>query len=924
MEERKGGTMKFKSLISLFAMVLLFSPLAFSQSKETGAIVGTVIDDEGTPIPGVEVMLTGPKLMGVRTAITDADGQYRFPALPPGTYKIEAKLQGFVRTIRENIRLHTTIRLTIDLTMKMATVEEEVTVIAQSPTVDVKTSETASVTLSDEILRNLPTSQFVTQVVNYAPGVSGDVAYGASSSTGISYQVDGVDVSDPEAGSAWVFLDYNIVEEAKIMGIGLNAEYGAFTGVIFNTITKSGGNELSGHAEFIFQDTKKGFWTAENNKDYIDDFEDLTTPIQGLVDRSVHLGGPIQKDKIWFFIGGQYYRSKSRPTGLQEPHWRDYKQPRGFLKITSQPSSKLNLMAFFEYDAYNGINRATGVTNPVPETGVDQESPDYVGNFDLTAIFSPTTFLNLKGAFFIGYYYLDPQAENWESIPAYWSAEDYRWYDNSSWFYKADRKRYQANAGLSHYAEDFIKGNHDFKFGTEFEYGWARSRYGFTGYIEGIGSAAYIYDWFGYLYAYQYEGYDLDTSYTRTEFYAQDAWSISENLTLNFGLRYSLMRGSVKDISGAVYSTNTLSPRVGFAWDVFGDHKTVFKAHYGKYTETILTAFHDRLNPADRLSDFVGYYQWDGQWYEWFRVVPEQLYTMEDGVKHPYMHQFTVGVERELFKDASLGISLIYRNWKNFIGVWDTKADYTTRTVQDPYTSDTYTVYDIVNVGEYAYVIGNISKDKSKWILDDPYRKYWGIDVRFQKRFSNRWQVLASYLYSRTTGTIDTGFADDIGYSGRQYDPNFWINRDGNCYNDPTHFFRLYGTVVLPLDIYFNAYFTWRSGYRWTREARYSLEQRRWYIFTEPMGSRRYPAQVNLDLRMEKTFTFAEKYRIGLMMDIFNVFNNDTITSWGTAAGYDWLPHQYEDPADAPGPDGHKIYGLVSPRAIRLGIRFFF
>ncbi len=79
--------------------------------------------------------------------------------------------------------------------------------------------------------------------------------------------MDGVNVADPEAGSAWVFSDYNIIEEAKVMGIGLPAEYGNFTGVIFNLVTKSGGNTFSGHFEFDFQgyqaDSK--FWQANNN-----------------------------------------------------------------------------------------------------------------------------------------------------------------------------------------------------------------------------------------------------------------------------------------------------------------------------------------------------------------------------------------------------------------------------------------------------------------------------------------------------------------------------------------------------------------------------------------------------------------------------------------------------------------------------------
>jgi hypothetical protein len=204
--------------------------------------------------------------------------------------------------------------------------------------------------------------------------------------------------------------------------------------------------------------------------------------------------------------------------------------------------------------------------------------------------------------------------------------------------------------------------------------------------------------------------------------------------------------------------------------------------------------------------------------------------------------------------------------------------------------------------------------------MDDAYRDYWGIEVLFTKRFSNRWQLIASYVYSECTGTIDTGFGDDVGWGGSTYNPNFWINRAGNCYNDPTHFVKLQGSYILPWDIHFNAYSRFRTGRTYTRRARFRLDQGRITIFTEPMGSRRYPDFSNLDLRLEKTFTIKEKYRIGIMMDIFNVFNQDTITSWGTRTEYDW----YEDLSEYAASDGHQVYGIASPRAIRLGVRFFF
>jgi hypothetical protein len=307
-------------LLSIIAITLLLAPIAFSQSKETGALRGVVTDDQGVPLPGVNVTVSGPSLMGVRTFVTDTNGEFRFPALPPGEYQIKTELQGFGTAVREKIRVTTTSTLNIDVQMKAAAVSEEVTVTAQSPTIDVKSTETASVTLSNEILRNVPNNQFTSNIVNMAPGVNNDVAYGASESTGIAYSMDGVNVADPEGGSAWVFSDYNIIEEAKVMGVGLPAEYGNFTGVIFNLVTKSGGNQLSGHFEFNFQgyraDSK--FWQAANNQAFVEDFPSLSSPSSKLFDINGHMGGRIIRDKLWFYTGVQFYRTQDRPTGFPE------------------------------------------------------------------------------------------------------------------------------------------------------------------------------------------------------------------------------------------------------------------------------------------------------------------------------------------------------------------------------------------------------------------------------------------------------------------------------------------------------------------------------------------------------------------------------------------------------------------------------
>ncbi|MGB7297477.1 MAG: TonB-dependent receptor [Candidatus Aminicenantales bacterium] len=925
-----------KSLLSILAITLLLAPVAFSQSRETGAIRGVVTDDQNSPLPGVTVTVSGENLMGVRTYVTDASGEFRFPVLPPGRYEVKAELPGFGTIIRERVRVNTTATLTLDIEMKATALEEEVTVIAQSPTVDVKSTETASVTLSNEILRNIPYNQFTADIVNLAPGVAANVAYGASQNTGIAYTMDGVNVADPEAGSAWVFSDHNIIEEAKVMGVGLPAEYGNFTGVIFNLITKSGGNEFSGHFEFNFQgyrDDSK-FWQATNNQAYVEDFPELTSPTSKLMDINGHLGGPIIKDKLWFYVGTQFYRTQNRPTGFPEDV--DYKQPRIFTKLTYQMTPTLNMNFVFQATRYDGTNRGAGSTVS-PEACVTQDSPDWLVSFSLTKIISPTTFFDIKANYFEGIYYLDPEVG--PEPYSHFDLNDNKLYGSASYYYYADRARFGTNASLTHYAEDFLAGSHEFKFGAEIERSMARSRFGYNGqggqlgenvnYVDYAGYGPYGYLYSGNYLAYQYSGYDLNTRYTRLETFIQDSWQIGKRLNVSLGLRYSMNWGDVKGVSGAVYHTTRLAPRLGFTFDILGDKTTILKAHYGQFTEAMLTAYHDRMNLSSSWGDYIGYYfipddndpaTNTGDWYEWFRIVHDD-YEMDSNIKHPYMTQFTVGIERELFKDASFGVSYINRRWTNIIAPVDRAADYDTVSVSVP-GYGTWDVYERTDETLEArdYILKNIEKG-DPWILLDPYRKYEGVEFLFNKRFSSRWQLIASYVYGKASGTIDNGFADDIGYGGSTEDPNFWINTEGTLTNDPTHMIKLQGTYILPFDISFNAYFRSITGNAWTARYRTArLSQGRVTFFAEPRGSNHYSAQNILDVRLEKIFTLAAKYRLGLMVDVFNVFNADTITSWGTRIDYDW----YTDGSNYSSTDGHDLYGIVRPRQARVGIRLIF
>jgi len=133
-------------------------------------------------------------------------------------------------------------------------------------------------------------------------------AYGASRETGIAWIADGINVSDPNAGAVWVYLNHNTIGEAKVMAVDLPAEYGNFTGAVLNLITKCGKDEYHGKFEFDFQGKPRGFWRTTNHDAYFDDFPGLTAPVTQCVDINAQVGGPLTRDKLWFYTGLQWMK----------------------------------------------------------------------------------------------------------------------------------------------------------------------------------------------------------------------------------------------------------------------------------------------------------------------------------------------------------------------------------------------------------------------------------------------------------------------------------------------------------------------------------------------------------------------------------------------------------------------------------------
>ncbi|MCX6551347.1 MAG: carboxypeptidase-like regulatory domain-containing protein, partial [Acidobacteria bacterium] len=294
----------------ILALLISFGALVGVAGAQTltGTVAGKVVDEQGGVLPGVMVTLTGKT--GAQTQVSDAQGDFRFLGLTPGAYAVKAELQGFRLKQEQNFDVNISKTVDVRLTMAVGGMTETVEVVANAVTIDTSTASTDTA-MGQSVLFSMPMTHAnpAVNLLNYSPGVNSGSAFGGASDGANSLMLDGVDTRDPEGGTAWAFYNYNIIEEVSVGSLGQPAEYGGFTGAIINTITKSGGNRFSFLSEYRYTDSNLAGKNA--SADIIAKNVNLATPVQvtKLQDYTVQLGGPIKKDKLFFF--GSYEDFKS-------------------------------------------------------------------------------------------------------------------------------------------------------------------------------------------------------------------------------------------------------------------------------------------------------------------------------------------------------------------------------------------------------------------------------------------------------------------------------------------------------------------------------------------------------------------------------------------------------------------------------------
>jgi len=675
----------------LILHLLLLGGLSFGQ-RVTGKIIGKVTDEEGTPLPGITVEISSPSLMGgVHSQITTENGTYRFINLPPGTYKLVFSLEGFQGVERQNIKVSVDTTVTEDIILKQSTFKESIVVTAEAPFVDV-TKSGVSTTFTKEQMEDLPSGRFtVYDIIKQTPAIPQqeqhewtNTIYGSNTPSN-AYLVDGIDVSSPGQGHGWNWQPQDMFEEVEVSGIGAPAEYGNFTGAVINIVTKSGGNTFSGGLSYYGQ--FQGL-TDDNNPG-----ADVVQSIppdkvysyhrDQYLNAAFNLGGPIVKDRLWFF--GLYEKNidSYSPWLVDREHPTKWLGNKALFKLSSQPGKKHRLVGSYYFENYE-FPESPDEFN-LPETVVNETGHTHTWTFLYTFLMSHNAFFELKYS-------------GWRTFDDYFPSmggniNDISIYDGYTgvrsgapyWVYDGTMSRDQASATWTYFAEDFLGGDHDFKAGVQYMNGKSEWVGGYSG-----GKGYYLYD--GYpVYMYEYDPFMYGATSNNIAAFVDDSWTVSDRLTVNLGLRFDHNDGSIPSwfvydgwqktsqkvpgIDNAV-DTNTFAPRLGLAYQLTSDHKTLLKASYGRYYDANL---HDNWSyPGPAVSDWSLSY-WDPSTEEWvpsYTIPGEMGYIIDPKLRNPYADVFSLGLERELMPNLSVGATFIYKKEKDLIGWEDRGATY--------------------------------------------------------------------------------------------------------------------------------------------------------------------------------------------------------------------------------------------------------
>ncbi|MBW1947872.1 MAG: TonB-dependent receptor, partial [Deltaproteobacteria bacterium] len=595
-ELSKEGTMQKLAIILI--IIFFFSGLAFTQ-EQYGNIRGVVLDEQGHPLPGVRVTLDSG-LYNPRSITTTESGIFRFINIYPGTYKLICELSGLKSYIQENLITRVGNNFDLQIVMEPATLEEEVTIIAQSPIVDTKKTGTASnVTL--DMLQEIPSARDPWVILQHVPGIdmytenvggshSGQQSVFTSKGGSMSstmWNLDGIPITDMVAlGYSSRYFDFDSFAEMQVVTSGAKAAIHT-SGVSINIITRRGSNkfEVMGRVFFANDDLQ-----GDNRTQELKDLDYVGNRINQIWDYGLQVGGPLKKDKLWFWIG-HGVQDIRRLTIDGYPHE---------IKIVGY-NTKLNFQIHRNNRGELNINYydkrrdgfGVGPLSP-PETSWDQTADSTFIKLEDTHTFSNNFLLTLKLATSFGLGEFIPKGGmNVQAGYDYFTGM----YSGSYNYIRDERPSHSAKIDGNYFVENLLGGDHEFQFGVEYRLTPARN---YTVFPQDV----YKYYWDGEpFFAEVSRERNQDSQGDRYSFYINDSYSRGR-LTLNLGFRFDREKSVVNEATVEAsqiapellpqltfpaidpgFSFKTLSPRIGFTFALTKDRKTILRGNLARYSQ---------------------------------------------------------------------------------------------------------------------------------------------------------------------------------------------------------------------------------------------------------------------------------------------------------------------------------------------------
>jgi hypothetical protein len=956
---------------ALAAVLWLGAAPAFAQgggASSTGSISGEVKDTQGGVLPGVTVSATSPAQIGVLTAVTNEAGIYRFPAVPPGEYRLQFELPGFQNVTRDGIRITLGFNAQVNVQLGVATLQETVTVSGESPVIDTSATRVQT-NYNQQQLASIPNARDMWSLLSTTPSVTlnrVDVG-GATMGTQTTYfaygysgqnrpLVEGINTTEGTSAAGF-YLDYGSFEEVFIGAAGNSAEM-PNPGVLTQFVSKSGGNNLSLNLYYDFEtesiqstnltDEQVAPFTAirDKNGNRLSDYKNL----------NVGVGGPIIRDKFWgFFAYLNQQNSVAAPPSGSFLDGTPFNTK--LFNYTGKGTYQLNqahkIVGYLQHGTKQQPNRTDINTGGAPvhitaDSTTLQDSPSWVYKGEWNGTVGQNMFAEFRTGQF-GYNFgltSNTGATRYESLTLHQVLGGGR-----DWMNK--RRRDQYTGAVSLFKDNFLGGSHNFKFGGEFlnesgniiwNQGYADNVIHFVnGDLTGPLSATTPNS------VRLYFNSDSKNGLYTTSFFITDTWTLNR-LTLNLGARYDRYRAWLPAQSlpagrfteGATYAEVSevilfqhLVPRLGATYDLRGDGKTVLKANWGRF------AFNPGVNLADasnpNTSTQYEVWTWDDingdrvfQLNERVGAQPTQKFggavntSIDPNLENSYTDEASIFVERALLADLGIRVGYV---WKKDYNGWQQMND------GRPFSAYNVPV-TIIDPGPDGSVATTADNGTLQLFnLDDPTRPnrnvvrnvegyegdYNTLEFATNKRFSNRWSMNASYSYTWTHEFHNTYFGNRFAsvvqnsslFGVYPNNPNEFLEHDYTNWNA-----KISGTVDAGWGLRVTPVLKMQSGAPYGRYINVAgctatvttncLNYGAQLVLVEPIGTRRQDTVSVFDFRVEKQMRFNDRARAGLFFDVFNTFNSNTAVNMWWQAG-----SRFE-----------RASTVLGPRIAKFGVKF--